>query len=209
MEISNELKNYIEQSKNLIISNNWDKVFQGLEAWERSSLSEFLLSLNINFLPYLKNIWAGTFTNLHISNIKIPKQIRNIEKFAFSGCTDLTSVTFEEGSQLIYLQERAFSECAYLSSIIIPDTVEEIGSGCFESCHNLTSITLPQKLSSLDAGVFSGCINLASIDIPDSVTYIGGYAFAHCPNLRIICHSERVQNLIIGSGFSKDRITVN
>ena len=44
-----------------------------------------------------------------------------------------------------------------VQNIIIPNTVEEIGSYAFEGCESLTSIILPDELKYIGRHVFDGC----------------------------------------------------
>lgn len=59
-------------------------------------------------------------------------------------------------------------------------TVISIGYSAFSSCANLTSIEIPNSVTNIDADAFNGCENLTAIDIPNSVTTIGSGAFSHC-----------------------------
>jgi hypothetical protein len=70
-----------------------------------------------------------------------------------------------------------------LSSIIIPDSVGDIGGFAFYDCSSLTSVTIPDGLKNISSSLFDGCSSLSAIAIPDSVTGIGDYAFAGCRNL--------------------------
>ncbi|MDD7430095.1 MAG: leucine-rich repeat domain-containing protein [Oscillospiraceae bacterium] len=70
-----------------------------------------------------------------------------------------------------------------LTSIVIPDSVTEIGRGAFSFCKKLESVTLPKNITEISGVTFNRCDNLKSISIPDSVTYIGDKAFGKCTNL--------------------------
>ena len=74
----------------------------------------------------------------------------------------------------------AFIGCSNLTSITIPNSVTGIGSGAFADCSGLTSITISNNVTSIGESVFSGCSSLTSITIPNSVTSIGNYAFWDC-----------------------------
>jgi hypothetical protein len=50
------------------------------------------------------------------------------------------SITFESGSQLSQLANRAFLRSG-LTSIHLPASVSVIGEGCFSGCESLASIT--------------------------------------------------------------------
>ena len=65
------------------------------------------------------------------------------------------------------IPDGAFSGMENLSSVIIPETVTEIGAGAFAGCGNIETITLP-GVNSIGEGAFEGCTNLTSILIPAS-----------------------------------------
>ena len=48
-----------------------------------------------------------------------------------------------DGAAVTSIGEAAFSLCAFLSSVTIPDSVTRIGDWAFDCCEALTSITIP------------------------------------------------------------------
>ena len=119
------------------------------------------------------------------NNYKIPDGVTSICRYAFSGCTSLTSIT-------------------------IPDSVTEIGGSAFENCSSLTSITIPDSVTSIGIGAFVGCSSLTSITIPDNVTYIGGAVFADCSSLTEIKVSTQNAEYVSVNGvlYNKDKTTI-
>ena len=119
------------------------------------------------------------------NNYKIPDGVTSICRYAFSGCTSLTSIT-------------------------IPDSVTEIGGSAFENCSSLTSITIPDSVTSIGVGAFVGCSSLTSIMIPDNVTYIGGAVFADCSSLTEIKVSTQNAKYVSVNGvlYNKDKTTI-
>lgn len=63
-------------------------------------------------------------------------------------------------------------------SVTMPDTVKELGYGCFYKCEKLKNITLSKNLTFIPQSAFSGCTALKSIKLPDNVTEICSYSFA-------------------------------
>ena len=59
----------------------------------------------------------------------------------------------------------AFSGCTNLTSITIPNSVTEIGYDAFSGCANLTSITIPDSVTSIDNYAFLGCTSLTAINV--------------------------------------------
>ena len=78
------------------------------------------------------------YNNDNITSVIIPSTVTSIGSYAFYGCGSLTSVTFEEESQLESIGSYAFESCGSLIFIIIPSTVTSIGSYAFRYCYDLT-----------------------------------------------------------------------
>ena len=62
----------------------------------------------------------------------IPSSVKKIDKGAFNGCHNLTTVTIPNG--LTSIEERAFTYCSYLSSLAIPASVTNIAEGAIFGC---------------------------------------------------------------------------
>ena len=110
--------------------------------------------------------------------LKLDKDVTEIGKDAFHGCSRLTSITIPPS--VTKIGEGAFFDCSSLTSITIPESVTEIGKKTFVSCSSLTSISIPPLVTKIGTYAFCGCSSLTSITIPESVTEIGGWAFCGC-----------------------------
>ena len=104
------------------------------------------------------------------------------------GCRPFHFSQFLSGS----ITDRAFVNCTTLESVIIPDSVTEIGESAFDRCSNLTRVTIPDSVTSIGNGAFSSCFKLTEIIIPNSVVTIGFNAFACCRNLQSITFPNSV-----------------
>ena len=81
-----------------------------------------------------------------------------------------------------------FSNCAYIKSVSIPESVININSGAFSGCASLTKVILPNKLENIGSNVFAGCTSLSYVTIPQSVNSIGYKTFSGCEKLtEIVC----------------------
>ena len=91
----------------------------------------------------------------------IPDGVTSIKYSAFSGCSDLASITIPEGVKSIGVY--AFQDCSTLTSVIIPKSVTAIGGGAFWGCSGLTSVTIPEGVASIGWNAFEYCSALTSV----------------------------------------------
>ena len=91
----------------------------------------------------------------------VPNTIQTICCGAFSGCSQVTSITLPDN--LTFIPSVAFDGCSALTSLVIPDAVTTIGSSAFTGCSSLSSISIPANLQTIDGNVFSGCSKLKHI----------------------------------------------
>ena len=109
----------------------------------------------------------------------------------------------------------AFLKCSSLKSVVISDSVANIGRAAFSNCSSLTSVTIPNSVTSIGSVAFLGCKGLADSNgfiiirgvlhgycgeggvllIPDSVTNIGDWAFGGCSSLTSVTIPNSVMSI--------------
>ncbi|MBQ9728263.1 MAG: leucine-rich repeat protein [Clostridia bacterium] len=99
----------------------------------------------------LERIGGGMFYNCKaLQSITIPGTVTEIANGsginAFGSCTELVSVTFEDGEDPLEIGNSTFSGCVKLPSIIIPARTKKIGSSVFSGCTLLVSVTFATNL---------------------------------------------------------------
>jgi len=100
------------------------------------------------------------------------------------------------------IEDKAFYECTFITSVIIPDSVTTVGKGVFYGCSNLESVRLPEGMETIASyeevdeasterstcyyGFFQNCSKLKNITIPKSVKNIDNNAFYGCSLLSLV-----------------------
>ena len=161
---------------------------------------------NVSVLPNILNIPSiidgkevislkfEAFKNAtNLESVTIPKTLKQGSVApVFKGCTNLTSITFEDGITVIpsnlcasmnitevkipnsvkEIENGAFSDCKELVNVNLGN-IEIISFSAFENCTSLKGITIPKTLKQGSvAPVFKGCTNLTSITFEDGITVI-------------------------------------
>ena len=154
----------------------------------------------------LLEIGEAAFKNAYSLNIIAMDRVQVIGKEAFA-CTDFTSFYVPAGCKK--LGEKAFADCERLYTLILSDSVTEIGKGLFAGCDELTELTIPfigttrdsaKKISELGYHstlrtvtvtnakklgneAFAGCSSLEMLDLNVGITEIGKDAISGCYSL--------------------------
>ena len=180
---------YLDLSKSKIFA-----ALQGLlaDVEARTLLSMFLLASAQKDLsmcsfrlfglqkPKEMEVWSTEVTDEDLKNavedeygVKYSKDWKRVLK-APMNLDDVYSV--RKGVKII--GKRAFDFCNFLTNIIIPESVTNIGEHAFSCCDSLTSI--PDSVTSIGDWAFSNCNPLVSITILSSVIAIGINPFGGC-----------------------------
>ena len=136
-----------------------------------------------------------------LTSLSISKSVEVIGTAAFSGCTALSSLTWnavsvnstgqmptENITQLtigenVELIPSELVQNSKITSVIIPNSVIEIGSDAFYGCTQLTSVDIPESVTVIGSWAFADCASMKNLTLGQSVTTIGEYAFRNCSQL--------------------------
>ncbi len=158
----------------------------------------------------IKEVKNKDVISVEISTTYNGKPVKHIDRSAFEGCKELTSVIIPEGVETI--DNYVFKDCSKLENISLPDSITEIESGVFDNCASSQYNTFENGkylgntnnpfvvlISGIDNSVASYKVNencnviyenalsefskLTNIDMPYSITYIGSNAFSLCTSL--------------------------
>lgn len=105
-----------------------------------------------------------------------------------SGYNDRNVVIPDEydGVKITHILAKALCNKRNICSVIIPDSVNNIGELSFYICARLTSLQLPKNLRIIEANAFNCCSSLKKVSLPDGTIHLGRHAFYDCRSLEEI-----------------------
>ncbi len=163
----------------------------------------------VNYNTYNGSIYYTAFENCPVKTLNIGPGVTYIPKFY-----TVETVTFAEGA--MFVPSEAFSNCARLKTVDLPDTIKSIEYNAFYNCDSLVNFEIPENVIYIGDRAFSYCDSLTEITIPKSVEQIQWYAFANCDNLSVLNFNAKncsvnsdsfyqcpIKTLNVGAGVNK------
>ena len=100
-----------------------------------------------------------------LTSITIPDSVTSIGNYAFYNCSKLSSVVWNATNctSAASTDSPIFSGCSNLTTVTFGENVETIPASAFYGCSGLTGITIPDSVTSIGDYAFSGCSGLESI----------------------------------------------
>lgn len=139
-----------------------------------------------------------------VVGVKIGKNIKTIEIFAFRSTLNITKVEFESIEQIcstnfMNAQSNPLNFNAHLyingteiTDLIIPSSITNIGNYAFTSSGYITSVTIPDSVVSIGEEAFGYLEKLPSIKLPNNLTNISDYTFFGCYDLASVTIPDSV-----------------
>lgn len=155
----------------------------------------YTAGLSFNLIDDGYSVSQGTTS---VSDVIIPRMYNNqlviaISNDGFKEFTSLNNIVIPNSIESI--GSRAFLICTNLKTIIIPESVNTIGEWAFSGCSSLTSITLPSSVRTVGDNIFTGCVELKDVILTAGITTIGANAFTGCIKLASITIPSSITTL--------------
>jgi len=150
-------------------------------AQKANPASDFKYDLNSEGTGVIIQKYKGTATEVVIPSV--------IEDFPV---VELKGEAFDGGGD----------KRAKIVSVVIPDSVVELGKNVFSSCESLKKVILPKDLDRIPGAFFVGCTALEEITLSDKIQAIGGAAFSRCTSLKTVTIGSGIKG--IGNSAFKD-----
>ena len=131
--------------------------------------------------------------NTAMTSLHIPASVKTINREAFDGVENLSVITVDPDNTNYDSRNDCNAIIETATNILIrgsiaatiPEGVEKISNYAYYE-NNLTSVVIPNSVREIGSQSFAYCYKLKSIEIPSSVTSIGGSAFSYSPNVEVI-----------------------
>ena len=136
-----------------------------------------LFSANALYSLKAKFVGGGENENRYIGYIFGAETVDFNDEFT---PTSLRSVTLTDTASI---PDRAFASCAYITEIVLPGGVTDIGVRAFYSCRSLEEIKLPDSLKTIGDDAFFACDGLKTVSFGKGLETIGMQAFFSCRSL--------------------------
>lgn len=146
---------------------------------------------NIKCLKFADNsgvTFIGDHAFKNCSNLKtienIPSTLNDIEKWCFEG-TALESVDLSN-TEITTMKDGVFFNNTSLTSIKLPNKLENFWDYAFNGCTALNKIDMPSTVKGIYNYVFNGCTSLTNVTLNEGCTTLGDHVFKDCPFTSII-----------------------
>ena len=101
----------------------------------------------------------------YITEIHIPKSIKEISDYAFAGMTKLSKIVFEKQNTVNTFNDGIFMNCSSLTTVENADYIVEIGDLSFYNCKSLLSYYVSDNVQTIGENAFVGCSQLSSFTV--------------------------------------------
>lgn len=120
-----------------------------------------------------------------VNSVTIPRSVKRIGKACFAGKNELTSVEYEDESELEVVEERAFEETS-IRQIAFPRSPRHIGEYCFNQT-NIATITFHDQcpLEEIPDIGYNGRADMELIHVSSNVSRIAKETLRRAKNVRV------------------------
>lgn len=131
----------------------------------------------------------------NLTSITIPKTVTSIGQDAFSGCTHLVTVNITDLTAWCNITFAGPSSLYYKYHTDTNSNPLKYAKQFFLNGEEIVNLVIPDDISFIESDAFLGCKSLTSVTIPINVTKINDRAFRGCSNLSYLKISDGVENI--------------
>jgi hypothetical protein len=138
-------------------------------------------------------IGTNAFAGMEVTSVTMSTNVISIDEFAFSECSNMTDITISEN--VTNIGTGAFGVCSSLTNVSIPAGVANLGNFAFILCTSLESIAIPSSVKSIGQAAFQNCMSLTNLTLANGINSIADDAFASCIELKSVTIPGSATNL--------------
>ncbi len=150
-------------------------------------------------------IAAGAFYCCEaLQSINLPEGLISIGESAFYQCASLKTVELPDG--ITTITDSCFAQCYSLSELTLPAKLEKIEAEAFyASGQNIDTLLLPDTLKEIGELAFYGWTRITAVNIPKGLQMLGDYVFDGCDALQEISVEQGNPGYIAIDGVLHDK----
>ena len=152
-------------------------------------------SCDIEHLDVPSSCTTFHLNSSRVKTVTLPEGLTTIPSFAFNGCSSLESINLP--STLKIIEEQAFVGCKNLQEITLPEGLDTLAYGAF-ALSGLTSIVIPESVTEMGASVFQSC-PLTYCEIKSPLREIPDGMFYKCKQLQQVVMPNTVERFGMNS----------
>lgn len=141
-----------------------------------------------------------------LQTLRIPEKVKDLIAIDLKGCTSLSSITVERGSQhfaavngVLYTKSKktliAYPPAKRGKKFSVPKSVRKISADTFTECRFLQEISMKDSVASCQRGAFSGGAALRTVRLSKNLKKIETGLFSHCRKLQKITIPDKVKKI--------------
>ena len=148
-----------------------------------------------SFTKFTEVVDGNTYTYMPLNDSTV--ELTGFDPKATAAHVEIPSTATSDGKKysVTSIGTSAFTYCAELNTVILPDSIVSIGTGAFGFCFQLTTVNFGNSVDSIGDSAFAYCTSLKSVTLPDSIVSIGASAFSSCTDLGSVTIPSRVQTI--------------
>ncbi len=150
-------------------------------------------------------IGAGAFYCCEaLQSINLPAGLTTIGESAFYQCASLKTVEIPDG--ITTITDSCFAQCYALDKLTLPAKLEKIEAEAFyASGQNIDTLLLPDTLTEIGELAFYGWSSIRTVHLPKALTQLGDYVFDGCDALQEISVEQDNPNYTAVDGVLHDK----
>ena len=144
---------------------------------------------------------SAAISTSYEGNVTIPSVVSGYRVISISyrslRKTSITSVVIPNEIETIGTE--AFEQCSKLTSVDIPNGIKTIGAEAFKTCSILETARIPGSVQTIYSEVFKNCYKLHTVVFEDGITKVGSYMFENCSSLLSVDLPNSINSIEAGA----------